>query len=75
MQRREITWTPRNGGGLITVIDNLGIIEIYRDSNGNCVDINSKRAWSAWKANENQIRMQMNQHIRNWDYLNSFKGQ
>ncbi len=73
MPRREIIWDKRDAGGTMTVITGLGVIEIYRDINGNCVDINSKRAWSAWKASERQIQMVMNQHIRNWDYLNSFK--
>lgn len=73
MRHIEFTWSPRDTGGSLTVVEGLGLIEIYRDQSGNCVDINGKRAWSSWRESERMIQLAMQGHVRNWDYLNSFK--
>lgn len=65
-------WIPREGGGSRCVVDNLGLVEVYRDAGGMCVDINGKRAWSAWRSDINGIQLDMQGRIREWEYINSF---
>ena len=67
-------WTQRQPSGSMAIVEGLGLIEIYRDKDGMCVDINGNRAWSAWRASEAMIAMSMDSYISQWQYLNSFVG-
>lgn len=67
-----MNWIPRQGGGFYAVHAKLGMIEIYQDKSGRCVDIRGKRAWSQWRDGYELMKHTINERVRLWDYLNEF---
>lgn len=67
----SIEWTPRQPTGSLA-LTKLGTIEIYQDKDGMCVDINGRRAWSAWRDTLEGIQLSISGSLYNWEYLNSF---
>lgn len=66
-------WSQRDGGGYIANVEGLGLVEIYRDKGGNCVDINGKRAWSAWKESQEMMKYSVADMLWNWQYINTLR--
>lgn len=65
-------WSPRDAGGFIRIHNKLGLIEIHPWSGGNCVSINGKVAWSAWRESFELMTYTINDKIHAWEYLNKF---
>lgn len=66
-----IEWTDMDGW-YQTTVPKLGLVQIHKAANGWAVDINGKRAWSAWRASLDSIKFEMGQKLRQWQYLNTF---
>lgn len=57
---------------VLAQVEGLGSIMIHRAEGGLAVDINGRRAWSAWRSDLQGIQFSMQQYTRDWAYLNSF---
>lgn len=68
----HVEWEDDGKEGWIAKVEGLGTVRIYRDSGGNCVDINGLRAWSAWRESIGMMKLSINRKIREWKYISSF---
>jgi hypothetical protein len=65
-------WTNTDNGCYANVT-RLGKVEIYVAKGGFAVDINGKRAWSAWKGNLRSVQLDIAHMINQWAYIDQFR--